>query len=445
MATDERAAEYKVDVHDISSLLSYISVSGYGMQSQFLKAGREAIEKEEFVKAHELLVKALQRTYGSRQLNGSGQSARGLVAMYLAICHHAQGDFSDALLHYLEAKEAFSDGFDGYNTNIALYACGLAYAWSGQEAKVGDIVQELDGGYRGQTLLDKLTKRNKEIDQMRASTSPPDVSDPTADAESEKVTVPAGTSDAVSKKAESELTVTWAVRLASLFLLVILAALVIVSLIGLSVDRLVMVLTLVFFSLALYLVFDKLLDVPVYPGCYTVLQRGSGLIPVFKHASFARRPFDKVVAFVPTYSHYTQPPKQKVATGPGAHVEIQVSVSYGIDGAAGEATMREQIKKAVGVAQEVISLRPRNQDKITQKPLTPVDLTRAWEKRLKAEVDMTLREVLPQHEFKNLFCDKGTKKSTVCEELQASLNKRTERWGIHVNEVRIIEVNQVKA
>lgn len=445
MSTDKQALAYKTDAKDVLSRLSTISVAGHGMIAQLLKEGNEAINKDEHAKAQGLLIKALQRTYDSRQLlNGSSQSMRGLAAMHLAACYHGQGNISAALLHYLEAKDAFSAGLDGYNTAIALYACGLAYAWSKQETKISDIIQELGSGYGGQTLCDRLTKRSKEIDEMLAIPPPSEMPSTTPDAQPEDPTRTATVSSATSATKESQLTPDWAVRLVAFSLLIILLVIVVVYLVGLSVEPLITALTLGFFTLVLYYIFDHRLEVSVPSGCYTVLKRGSELLVETRQTPFARRPFDSVVAFVPTYAHYVQPPKEKIPSGPETRTEIQLVISYEIDKAPDDALTRQQVKKAVTVAQEVISLKVNVQTKKDQKPLWPADLTRAWERRLKDEISMALREVLPQYAVKDLFCDRGTKKSPACEQIKINLNNRTLLWGIRVNEVRINEVSQDK-
>ncbi len=447
MVTNERILAYKTDVQDILSLLSVVSLSGYGMLAQYLKEGKEKIEEGDYLTAQELLIKALQRTYGYQGFNGASQSARGLITMYLAICHHAMGDFAGALLHYLDAKEAFSTGFDGYNSNVALYACGLIYAWQRQEAKVGDVAQELCAGFRGQILSDKLIRHNLEIEQMPAETPSSDKPGSTEDISAPGVTSATdgsnanGTSTQVPK---AGLTLPWVVRVGSLFLTLILFGLVVVSLMGLSIDRLVMILTLGFSTWVLYLVFDRLLRVPVRPGCYTVLQRRGDLLPSFSRTPFARRPFDKIAAFVPSCYHYTQSQKQKVATGPSTYVEIQVSFSYGIQETTDKELMAEAIRKAVSMAQEIMAPKSREHDKKGDNPLEPPELKRAWEKRLKEDISMALYDVLPSYEFKNLFCDKTTKVSTVCQELQTNLDRRSQQWGINVIEVRIVEARQGK-
>jgi hypothetical protein len=148
---------------------------------------------------------------------------------------------------------------------------------------------------------------------------------------------------------------------------------------------------------------------------------------------------------VPLYALEYIPPKQRIAVSSDLTVELSLVVRYAIGGC-DEAARKRDIRYAI----YRLPIETRQRGAIARRPdasvpeLSMADLKRAWEKRLLADLQMTLSEVLPGQSLDNLTCNQGGQRDTLCAQLREKLSRRTEECGLCIQEVSLIETGQAK-
>jgi hypothetical protein len=441
--------QLREEANDILACLDTLPLGRAGTIKTHLQDGNQARLNGEYAKAAASLLRASEQVNRRDLINVASDSPKGLVRMYQGALDHTQGRLEAAISFYQQATDAFGVS-DRHNSGASLLALAVAYQRLGETAKANDFIAE------GLPLLEPTSARRIAIERWEKARRPaaPPPSQPPP---------PPPPGNPSPPPSNAHRTPPYTPRdpdPPDMGFIRVLAAIAFIGFIAggafiwLNRGAAALPLYLAAFLITLVIAVAFLTwrmaqartEDAIPSQRAAVIERMRIPIVVFGPGGLPLLPgIDRLKAVAPLYALEYIPPKQRIAVSSDLTVELSLVVRYAIGGC-DEAARKRDIRYAI----YRLPIETRQRGAIARRPdasvpeLSMADLKRAWEKRLLADLQMTLSEVLPGQSLDNLTCNQGGQRDTLCAQLREKLSRRTEECGLCIQEVSLIETGQAK-